>query len=301
MPGRGHHERIAAMPAPSDDAQPDGAAASYSARRTLGLRVEARRQLTRRRTQLSLGFLVVLPFLLVGAFSLGGDNSGNSSSALVDLATRGAANFTVFTMYVSSGFLLVVIVALFAGDTVASEASWSSLRYLLAIPVPRSHLLRRKLIVALGYCLLALVLLPTVAFVAGGSFFGWAALRTPLGGSIDGRQMVVRLVVMVGYIGVSLLFVAALGFLVGVWTDAPLGAVGGAVLLVIVSDILDAVTALGAWRRFLPTHYALAWTDVLGPQITWTEMARGALWSVAYSVVLLVFAWWHFEHKDITS
>jgi len=301
MPSRGHHEGISAIAAPSGRTGRDGAAAGYSARRTLGLRVEARRQLTRRRTQFALGFLVVLPFLLVAAFKLGNSDNGTSTTALVDLATRGAANFTIFTVYISSGFLLVVIVALFAGDTVASEASWSSLRYLLAIPVPRSHLLRRKLIVALGYCGLALVILPTVAYLAGGAFFGWAPLHTPLGDTIGGGPMGLRLVVSVGYVGISLLFVAALAFLIGVWTDAPLGAVGGAVLLVIVSDILDAVTALGDWRRFLPTHYALAWTDALGAQIAWGSMARGALWSVGYSVVLLAAAWWHFERKDITS
>ena len=48
--------------------------------------------------------------------------------------------------------------------------------------------------------------------------------------------------------------------LLSVWTDAPLGAVGGAVMLLIVSTILDAVTALGDWRRFLPTHYSYART-----------------------------------------
>jgi ABC-2 type transport system permease protein len=243
----------------------------------------------------------VLPFLLVAAFTLGNDSRGSGAPALVDLATEGAANFTVFTLFVSAGFLLVVVVALFAGDTVASEASWSSLRYLLAIPVPRSDLLRRKLIVALGYCVLALLLLPTVAYLAGGAFFGWAPLRSPLGDTIDGGDMFVRLAVAVGFIAVSLLFVAALAFLIGVWTDAPLGAVGGAVLLVILSNILDAVTALGDWRRFLPTHYSFAWTDVLGAQITWEGMARGALWSIGYSVVLLAAAWWHFERKDITS
>jgi ABC-2 type transport system permease protein len=299
--GPGQHEGIAAMPPPTDDAQQDGAAAGYSARRTLGLRVEARRQLTRRRTQFALGFLVILPFLLVAAFSFGNPNNRNSTTALVDLATQGAANFTVFTVFISSGFLLVVIVALFAGDTVASEASWSSLRYLLAMPVPRSHLLLRKLIVALGYCLLAMVLLPVVAYLAGGVFFGWAPLRSPLGVTIDGGELFVRLIIIVGYVCVSLLFVAALAFLIGVWTDAPLGAVGGAVMLVILSDILDAVTALGDARRFLPTHYALAWTDVLGTDIAWSGMVRGALWSVGYSVVLLAFAWWHFERKDITS
>jgi ABC-2 type transport system permease protein len=301
MPGRGHHQGIAGIGTPADPQRPDGSAAGYSARWTLGLRVELRRQLTRRRTQLALGFLVVLPFLLVAAFSFGNPNNSGSSTALVDLATDGAANFTVFTLFVSSGFLLVVIVALFAGDTVASEASWSSLRYLLAIPVPRSHLLRRKLVVALSYCLFAMVLLPSVAYLAGGIFFSWAPLRSPLGASIGGGGLLLRLVVATGYISITMLFVAALAFLIGVWTDAPLGAVGGAVLLVIVSDILDAVTALGDARRFLPTHYALAWTDTLGATISWDAMVRGSLWSIGYSVVLLAFAWWHFEHKDITS
>ncbi|MCE0539836.1 ABC transporter permease subunit, partial [Kineosporia rhizophila] len=253
------------------------------------------------RTQISLGFLVALPFILVAAFSFGEPGDGNPQTALVDLATSGAANFTVFTLFVSSGFLLVVIVALFAGDTVASEASWSSLRYLLAIPVPRSALLRRKLLVALGYCVFALVLLPVMAYLVGGAFYGWAPLRTPLGGSISGSEMIVRLIIAVAYLTVVLLFVAALAFLVGVYTDAPLGAVGGAVMLVILSNILDTITALGEWRRFLPTHYWLAWTDVLGTEVVWNAMVRGALWSLGYSVVLLAWAWWHFERKDITS
>jgi ABC-2 type transport system permease protein len=77
--------------------------------------------------------------------------------------------------------------------------------------------------------------------------------------------------------------------------------VGGAVLLVILSNILDAVTALGDLRRFLPTHYAFAWTDVLGANIAWESMVRGALWSIGYGAVLLVAAWWHFERKDVTS
>ena len=92
---------------------------------------------------------------------------------------------------------------------------------------------------------------------------------------------------MIGYIAVTLLFVSALAFLLGVWTDAPLGAVGGAVLLVIVSNILDAVTALGDWREGPADALPYAWTDLLGPTIVWDQMARGALWSLAYSLALL--------------
>jgi ABC-2 type transport system permease protein len=301
MPGTGSASGLSSLGPPSEDVGADGAAPGYRARRTLSLWVETRRQLTRRRTQFALGFLVVLPFLLIAAFEVGSDGSRGGAPALVDLATVGAANFTVFTLFISSSFLLVVVVALFTGDTVASEASWSSLRYLLAIPVPRSALLRRKLVVALLYCGFALVLLPVVAFLAGGVFFGWAPLRTPLGETLAGSDLALRLVLAVAYVAVTLLFVAALAFLAGVWTDAPLGAVGGAVLVFILSNILDAVTALGDWRRFLPTHYSLAWTDVLAADITWDSMARGALWSSFYSVILLACAWWHFERKDITS
>ncbi|HEY6798025.1 MAG TPA: ABC transporter permease subunit [Kineosporiaceae bacterium] len=301
MPSRGTHEGIVHAAAPSAVHGPGGAVSGFDARRTLPLMVEIRRQLTRRRTQLTLGFLVVLPFLLVAAFKLGDDRPSRGSPGLVDVATTGAANFTLFTLFVSTGFLLIVVFALFAGDTVASEASWSSLRYLLAAPVPRSHLLRRKLLVALLFSLFSLVLLPVVAYLAGGMFFGWAPIRTPLGTTLSTGDALIRLGIIVAYLGLTLVFVSALAFLLSVWTDAPLGAVGGAVLLVIVSNILDAVTALGDWRQVLPTHYSYSWTDVLAPAISWDEMARGVLWSLGYALVLLVLAWWHFDRKDIVS
>jgi ABC-2 type transport system permease protein len=145
------------------------------------------------------------------------------------------------------------------------------------------------------------VLLPVVAYLAGGLFFGWAPIRTPLGTTIGGLDAIGRLALAVVYLGLTLVFVSALAFLLGVWTDAPLGAVGGAVMLVIVSNILDAVTALDPWRVVLPTHYSYAWLDLLSPEIAWDQMARGVLWSLSYALVLLVASWWHFTRKDITS
>ncbi len=111
----------------------------YRARRTLPLRVELVRQLKRRRTLVMGAILAVLPFVLVVAFAIGGDpGSRNGQVTLMDTATASGANFAAVNLFVSAGFLLVIPVALFCGDTVASEAGWSSLRYLLAAPVPRA-------------------------------------------------------------------------------------------------------------------------------------------------------------------
>jgi ABC-type transport system involved in multi-copper enzyme maturation permease subunit len=275
---------------------------TYQTGRTLPLRVEAVRQFRRRRTLVAFAILLLLPWVLIAAFQVGGDPEGDGAPGLVSVATASGLNFTAFTLFVSAGFLLVVAVALFCGDTVASEANWSSLRYLLAAPVPRARLLRQKLIVALGYATAAVVTLPLMALVAGTLVFGWDDLTLPTGGlALPAGSALSRMALMVGYALVSQLVVAALAFLLSVTTDSPLGAVGGAVGLVIVSNILDAVTALGDWRQFLPSHWMYAWMDALQPSVQWSGMAKGTAVSVSYAVVLLAVAFRRFESKDVVS
>ncbi|HVT67243.1 MAG TPA: ABC transporter permease subunit [Trebonia sp.] len=260
------------------------------------------RQLRRRRTMLAFGVMLGLPWIIAAAFELGGGASGGNTTGLASLATAGGLNFAAFSLYASTGFLLVVVVALFCGDAIASEASWSSLRYLLAAPVPRARLLRQKLVVALGYSVPAVVLFPAMSLAAGTALYGWHPLRLP--GSLvelPSGPALTRLGIALAYILVTLLFVAGLAFLLSVSTDSPLGAVGGTVGLAIVSSILDSVTALGSWREILPTHWQYSWLTALQPQVSWDPMIEGAVVSVSYAVVLLALAFRRFARKDIVS
>jgi ABC-2 type transport system permease protein len=274
-----------------------------STRRALPIRAELMRQLKRRRTQGIFIVLFCLPLILILAFWLGSDDDGSAvgTRSFVDLAQDSGANLTVFTMFASTGFLLIVIVALFAGDTVPSEASWSSLRYLLAAPVRRERLLRQKIIVAAISSIVALIFLPAWTLVVGGIAYGWGPYVGPTGEQLPLGTFVGRLTIIVGYSLISLLVVGSFAFLLGVWTDAPLAAVGGAVLLMILSAILDSIPALGGIRQGLPGHYAFDWADALSPTIDFSEMATGALWSIGYATVLTAAAFWHFLRKDITS
>ena len=280
-----------------------GVPAGFRAGRTLPVRVELIRQLRRRRTQLALGFMVALPVILLIAFSIGSgdDNSNGAGSSFVDLAKSGAANFAMVSLFFSASFLLIVVISLFFGDTIASEASWSSLRYLLAMPVPRLRLLRQKILVAGTLSLAALVILPTTAYLVGLVFYGAGPLSTPIGDQFGTGPGLVRLAVVVGYLAIQLTWVAGLAFLLSVLTDAPLGAVGGAVLLSILSQILDQITALGGIRNWLPTHYSLAWTGALVDPIRWDDMVRGAFSGLAYATVFVAVAVVRFRRKDITS
>ncbi|MFE9999461.1 ABC transporter permease [Streptomyces avermitilis] len=274
----------------------------YRARRTLPLRVEFVRQLKRRRTLVMGAILAVLPFVLVAAFAIGGEpGARNGRVTLMDTATASGGNFAAVNLFVSAGFLLVIPVALFCGDTIASEASWSSLRYLLAAPVPRARLLWSKLVVALGMSLAAMVLLPVVALAVGTAAYGWGPLEIPTGGTLPAGTAAQRLLVVVAYIFVSQLVTAGLAFWLSTKTDAPLGAVGGAVGLTIAGNVLDAVTALGDWRDFLPAHWQFAWADAVQPQLEWSGMIQGTAISLTYALVLFALAFRGFARKDVVS
>ena len=279
-------------------------AVGYQPARTMPLWAEVRRQASRRRTQLALGFMVLLPLIVLAAFEFGGGNGNADADAfgsLVDLATSGGLNFTLFCLAVSAGFLLVVVVALFCGDTVASEASWGSLRYLLAIPVPRARLLGVKLVVALGYSLLALLTLTATGLLVGTLRYGWHPLGSTIAAAVPPGAGLLRLLGIVAYLAVIMLVVAGLAFLLSVLTDAALGAVGGAVLLWILSSILDQITALGGLRNLLPTHYSDAWLGLLSTPAQIDDLVKGAIAAVCYATVFWSLAFWRFTRKDITS
>jgi len=125
-------------------------------KKALPFRIELIRQVKRKRTLVAFILLIALPLIVVTAVKFGpssndsGGGFGGGDLDLVGLATSGGWNFALTMMFFASGFLLLILVAMFTGDTVASEASWSTLRYLLIAPVPRRRLLTIKLAVVVA-------------------------------------------------------------------------------------------------------------------------------------------------------
>jgi ABC-2 type transport system permease protein len=283
--------------------QASGAAAGYRPGRTLRLAVELRRQFARRRTLGVVALMVALPLLLIAALELGAseDAGENNRINLVDVATASGLNFTLFVLFATTGFFLVVVYALFFGDTVASEAQWGALRYTLATPVPRMRLLRQKWLAALVLSVGALLTLTAVSVLAGSLAFGFGAIETPVGVTLSQGEGFVRLAGMLGYLAVHLLVVGTLAFWFSTMTDAPLAAVGGAVFTMFVFAILDQVEQLGSLRDWFPTAGEFAWTDLLQTPVTDGDLFRGVIQSLVYAAVFTALGFRHFARRDVTS
>lgn len=270
----------------------------------LSWRAELRRQWGRRRTLWSFGLLLALPLILVASFFFGertNSSRGGATTRIFDLAQEGAANFSLVLVFLASELLLVLLAAQFCGDAVPSEASWSSLRYLLIAPVRRARLLTSKLVIGVGSTLVATLLLPAWSLLVGGLAYGWDPLTNPLGENLTWGQFLPRLAVAMGYIFVTLLPIAAIAFWLGVRSDAPLAAVGGAVLISILLNILDQLDALEPYRNAFPGHYSRAWQDALSVTVEWDAMLHGALWSLVWAVAFTMLAYRRFRRVDILS
>lgn len=277
----------------------------------LSFRAEWARQVGRRRTKVLAVVLVVLPLVFMAAFALDDDPGPGSSgrgagggpapTSFVAIATSSGANFGVFTLLVASELLLYIFAALLIGDSVPAEASWSSLRYLLTAPVMRARLLRTKVLVGLTHVAIAIITLPAWALLLGMLTYGVGPFTIPGGGDLTLGQLLPRLLVAAGYIFIAVLPIAGIAFWAGVGSDAPLGPVGVALVVYIVSGILDTIDALGSWRNGLPGHYSRAWLDVLQPSIDWTAMRHGVLWALLWAIGCFAMGWRRFGRKDVLS
>lgn len=256
--------------------------------------------------------LVGLPTLIVVAIHSRGDHPRRAEGeGLFRLATQSGLLVPAAVLSVMSGFLLVVVAGTFAGDSVASDAAWGNLRYLLMRPVARGRLLVAKAFVA-GVLIWVCTALVTVAALVGGIIlFGAHAVNVPgvpgvaiglfRGISLSESTLLIRLAIGAAYVAFGFTALLAMGTLFSTLTDSAAGAIGATVGVYIVSEILDGITQLGVLRYGFPTHYLNAWESMFTQNQYSHDMIAGIVVQLAYFVVFgaIAIAW--FRRKDIRS
>ncbi len=196
---------------------------------------------------------------------------------------------------------LPLAVAVIAGDAIAGEASTGTLRYLLAVPVQRTRLLAVKYTALLIGTIFAVLLIAVVGVGLGVLLFGTGPVTLLSGTQVSTAVGLWRLLLVCGYLVVCLAAFGAIGLFISTLTEQPIGATIGVVGLAIISQILDQITQLSAIHEYLPTHYWLAFGDLLRDPIATDQITPGIVSAVIYTVIFLTAAWARFGSKDITS
>ena len=225
-----------------------------------------------------------------------------------------SSGFTVPLIALSSTmkFFLPLAVAIFAGEAVAGEAAWGSLRQALARGASRSHFLAAKGAVAALLSLVAVVVVPLAALVAGLAGYGWRPLLVTNGapGVVQASPVVfeagaalVRLGLATAYVAAGMASIFAFAFFLSTVTNHALVAVAGGVGLTIVSRVFNAdyLPGVAVLNAYAPNNNVDLWVYLFLRQPQTAQMGLFLGLQVIYAVVFLGLAWWWFRRRDVLT
>src|SRR3984957_17948097 len=230
----------------------------------------------------------------------GGGGNGPVGSFFNQLAGNGVS---LAFIALSSLLILVlpVVVAVVAGDSVAGEAGYGTLRYLLAVPAGRTRLLVVKFgaIVTFGLC--ATFIVSAVALVTGAALFPLGPVTLLSGTTVSLSDGLLRLLFVTLYVTAAMAALGAIGLAISTLTEHAIGAIATVMILVVASEVVDNVPQLAAAGPYLPTHWWLSFDSLLRLPVDTPPLLRGLLSFAVYALLFGSFAWARFTSADVTS
>jgi ABC-2 type transport system permease protein len=265
---------------------------------------ELRLVFLRRRNLLLLVVTAVFPLVIGIALRVAAPHPQGGNGAGAAFFNQLAGNGVFLTFIALSTLLILVlpvVVAVVAGDSVAGEAGYGTLRYLLAVPAGRTRLLAVKFSVIVTFALSATFIVSAVALIAGAALFPIGPVTLLSGTTVPLADGLLRLLFVTLYVAAAMAALGAVGLAVSTMTEHAIGAIATIMVLVVASEVVDNVPQLAALGPYLPTHWWLSFDSLLRTPVDTSTLLKGLLSFGVYAVLFGSFAWARFTSADVTS
>src|SRR5271170_6168162 len=262
----------------------------------------------RRRNQLLLLVAALFPLLIgigLKAAAPHGDGGGNGPGSGSAAFFNQLAGNGVFLSFIALSLLLIlvlpVLVAVVAGDSIAGEAGYGTLRYLLAVPAGRTRLLTVKFAAIVVFGLAATFIVSAVSLVVGAALFPVGPVTLLSGATVPLAEGLLRVLFVTLYVAAAMAALGAIGLAISTLTEHAIGAIAAIAILVVTSEVVDQVPQLAAIGPYLPTHWWLSFDSILRAPVDTSTLLKGLLSFGVYAVLFGSFAWARFTSADVTS
>ncbi len=251
-----------------------------------------------------LGVLAIIPVCFGALFRLtlnSGDHGGGGPAFLNQIAGNGVfLALTVLTLMLTL-LMLPLSMAVVAGESVASEASIGTLRGLLTVPAGRTRLLAVKYAAIVTFALAACLLVTVVSLIMGMILFHVGPVTLLSGTTISLGAGVLRVLLVTLYAAAAMAELGAVGLAASTFTQHPVGAIAGVLVLVVGSEISDQIPQLSAIHAYLPTHWWLTWDGIFRSPVDWSGVQHGLVSFGVYIVIFVAIAWAKLSSADVAS
>ncbi len=292
--------RLGGLPVPPNPPGPPGPPGRADLR---FFRSELRLIFFRRRNQLLLLAVALFPLLIgigLKAAAPQGGATGPGATFFNQLAGNG-----VFLTFIALTLLLILVlpvaIAIVSGDSVAGEAGYGTLRYLLAVPAGRTRLLIVKYLAIVAWAVTATFTVSVVALLTGVSLFPVGPVTLLSGTTVSLAAGLVRVLFVTLYICAAMAAVGAIGLAISTFTEHALGAIAAIMILVVVSEVVDQIPQFASAGPYLPTHWWDMFDSLLRTPVDTVTMWHGLTSFAVYGVLCCLIAWARFTSGDVTS
>jgi ABC-2 type transport system permease protein len=242
--------------------------------------------------------------LIIGIGLRLGDQGGNSGGPSVAFIGQLAGN-GVFLSFIALTLLLILVmplaVAVVAGDSMAGEAGYGTLRSLLAVPAGRVRLLSVKYATIVIFALVVTFLVAAVALATGAALFPIGPVTLLSGTTVPLADAMLRLVFVSLYVAAAMATLGMIGLALSTLTEHAIGAIAALAIVVVISEVIDNVPQFAAVHPYLPTHWWNSFDSLLRVPIDTGTLLRGLLSFAAYLLLFGSFTWARFTTADVTS
>jgi ABC-2 type transport system permease protein len=210
-----------------------------------------------------------------------------------------AIDLVVLKLIASVGPTLVV--ALVAGDIVASEDMAGTLKTILVRSLSRGEILAGKALALFAYVIAALGAYALAGLAAGILAWGFHPMTNLSGHQLSApRAFAFTLLALVIY-GVPVLAIACFGLLLSVLTRQSVAAVAGTLLYVLCLQGLAALSAVAPIHPYLLVNQLTAWHDLFETPTAGAAIVRAVWVSAIYAALPLAVAVIVFRRRDVTT
>jgi ABC-2 type transport system permease protein len=255
-------------------------------------RWELRKLRFQKRTYLGLGAAVAVPIIFVVATTLRGGQPEDVAFGRY-IHSTGLAIPLVLLLF-GAIWMYPLITALVAGDIFASEDHNGTLKTILTRSLERGQIFRGKLLAAVTYGIVAIVLSAATATVAGCLASGFNPLvsaGTALG--LVGGSVLVYLM--------PILAIACIGLLLSTITRNSAAAVVGTLMVSLLIQLVGILPGLEGLHPYLLSTQFNAWQGLLREPIDWAPVVRSAWVCALYGLPALFGAYLVFLRRDVAG
>ena len=257
----------------------------------------------RRRNQLLLVVVALFPLAIGIGLKIAGPDNGrtNSGAAFFDQLAGNGVFLTFIALTLLLILVLPVVVAVVSGDSVAGEAGYGTLRYLLAVPAGRTRLLIVKYLAIVAWAMAATFIVSVVALLAGVVLFPVGPVTLLSGTTVPLAEGLLRVLFVTLYVCAAMAAVGAIGVAISTFTEHAIGAIAAVVVLIVASEVVDQIPQFAVVAPYLPTHWWNMFDSVLRTPVDTTTLWHGLASFAVYIVVFCLIAWARFTSGDVTS